>query len=512
VASPSAAPVGNSLTTVYVEINVNGQDITLSNRVLPVASVQKGIDPQSGLVEKKDFLQCQAQDESPLNPVIFREGFASSFKVKAWGEIEDNGTLAGAWILNNDGTFRYRPTELRQNVPGGLYFTESGFTSLSTHANPATNAPVSTGTAQNLTGGSPITNTTGIANAGVATNGTRIILSFKDIPAGSTIEAPNVAYLYRAGTFGTVNEELTGVAVRTVTASTRGDGAFNTDGFGSTSATALSIGTVTGARVTYEMIFTRSQIREDIVIPLYLSYTPNLPSDQPEVNKSALVTGGFAPFQLASDNFAVAAQASASVGGGLLPIPRFVTQSGDQKLYSIIKCSCNLLFPFTTNATTANGNFDTGIAIANTSLLPNAPGFVQGTAQQGGVQFWYFPTLSTAAAIQTQCANKVSVPIGACDGTRAIVKAGETLTYILSQTDSTRWGLDNRAKGFTGYIVAQTGFQYCHAFAYISPEGAFPLTNGMSVGYLALLLDKEKESNDNQLPQRTTMLGESLTH
>jgi hypothetical protein len=128
------------------------------------------------------------------------------------------------------------------------------------------------------------------------------------------------------------------------------------------------------------------------------------------------------------------------------------------------------------------------------------------------VQFWYFPTLSTAAAIQTQCANKVSVPIGACDGTRAIVKAGETLTYILSQTDSTRWGLDNRAKGFTGYIVAQTGFQYCHAFAYISPEGAFPLTNGMSVGYLALLLDKEKESNDNQLPQRTTMLGESLTH
>jgi len=515
VASPSAAPVGSPLTTVFVEININGQDITLSNRVLPVASVQKGIEPQAG-IQEESFLQCEAQDETPLNPVTFREGFASSFKVKAWGEIERNGELNGSWVLDttpSGSTYGYRSTELRQNVPGGLYFTESGFTSPSSHASPSpNNAPISVGTAQDLTGGVAISNTTGVASAGVATNGTRIILTFKDVPAGTTIEAPSVAFLYRAGT-----NEVTGVAIRTSTASSRGDGPLNTGGGAVTTSISPSNAPITGGRVVYEMMFTRSQIREDLRIPLFLTYAPNLVTDQPEVNKSALVTGGFAPFALSSDNFAVAARADATVGGGFLPIPRFVTQSGDQKLFIITKCSCNLLFPFTTNAATTNGNFDTGIAIANTSKLPSANSFLQGTDQQGGVQFWYFPSRSTEPAVATQCANTVTV--GSCDAaTRKIVKAGETLTYILSQTDTTRWGLDNRAKGFTGYIVAQTQFQYCHAFAYISPEGAFPLTNGMSVGYLALILDKQVHDEnsefggENALPVRTFQPGEALNH
>jgi hypothetical protein len=532
VVSPSAASPGQQLSTVSVEININGTDITLTNRQFQVASVSKGINPQSGVVENSNFLQCQSYSGVALSPVVFREGFPSSFKVRGWGEIERNGEQTNGvnqpWLVDLDSgngigqgyvggggsTYGYSTPQLRQNLPGGLYFTESGFTSNgdgnpNTYINPAVNAPIGTGPAQNLTGGVGIWNTTNVSNAGIAMMGTRIILTFKDIPAGTTLSAPDFVYLYRAGTSDNANR--TGVAMRTYgnDQSARGDGAF----------TAVPTGSVasTGNRVVYEILFSRSQIIEDIRIVLTVSSTPNLASDQPEVNKYALVTGGFAPFQQSGDNFSVAARGSVTTVAGL-PIPRFVTQSGDQKLYSFIKCSCNLLFPFTTNATTTQGNFDTGIAIANTSKLPNANGFVQGTSQQGGVQFWYFQSRAADPAVATQCANKTTQPSptnSGCDNNRSQVLAGETLTYILSQNDvgpNARWGLDNRAKGFTGYIVAQTGFQYCHAFAYISPEGAFPLTNGMSVGYLALILDKEKESSDNQLPARTTMLGESLTH
>lgn len=539
--SPSAASPGQLLSSVSVEININGQDITLSNRTLTAASVSKGIDPQSGLQEINNFLQCQNVD-ADLNAVIYREGFPSSFKARGWGEIERNGEQANAgapWLVDVTGnigagyvgggaaTYGYSNPQLRQNVPGGLYFTESGFNSKggTGWTDPLPNSPVGTGTTQGLTGGLPIFNTTGIEDAGIATNGTRIILSFRDIPAGTTLSAPNYVYLYRAGQSDTASR--TGVAIKlTSTASARGDGPLQTP---PSTSTALSFASVSPSnRVVYEVLFSRSQIIEDMRIVLHLTSSPNLASDQPEVNKSALVTGGFAPFQLAGDNFGVPAFGSVTVGSSGLPIPRFVTQTGEQKLYSYVKCSCNLLFPFTTNASTSNGNFDTGIAIANTSKLPSGFGFnpisgagtVSDTSQQGGVQFWYFAAGPNAASTPaTQCANKTNPPSAinsGCDPQRTQVKAGETLTYILSQNDigaNAKWGLDNRARGFTGYIVAQTGFQYCHAFAYISPEGAFPLTNGMSVGYLALVLDKYRNSGDlDQLQRRTSSAGENLVH
>jgi hypothetical protein len=87
-----------------------------------------------------------------------------------------------------------------------------------------------------------------------------------------------------------------------------------------------------------------------------------------------------------------------------------------------------------------------------------------------------------------------------------VVPAGAVLTYVLSQ-GSAQWGLDNRAAGFTGYLIAQAQFQYCHAFAYISAQGAGPLTPGMSVGYTALVLDKGDE-----LRRTAQTLSDTLGH
>jgi hypothetical protein len=67
-------------------------------------------------------------------------------------------------------------------------------------------------------------------------------------------------------------------------------------------------------------------------------------------------------------------------------------------------------------------------------------------------------------------------------------------------------GLDNRANGFQGYIIAQAAFQYCHAYAFISALGGGPTSAGVSEGYLGLILDNAG------LDFRTAQAAEALVH
>jgi hypothetical protein len=206
-----------------------------------------------------------------------------------------------------------------------------------------------------------------------------------------------------------------------------------------------------------------------------------------------------------------------------LPIPRFKPLGTDKlEIFRIAKCACNLLFPFVTNFNTGRGNYDTGVAIANTSALPGTPipadpltgtpapsynalGYRQFTAQQGPVQLWYYPAdPADASKYPTQCTN--AAVNGPCPGTKD-VPAGGTLTFSIA-AGNPAWGIAPRA-GFTGYMVAQTAFQYCHAFAYISAQGAAPADPGMSVGYVALQLDSYINV---QLPSRTNQAGEHLNN
>jgi hypothetical protein len=155
--------------------------------------------------------------------------------------------------------------------------------------------------------------------------------------------------------------------------------------------------------------------------------------------------------------------------------------------------------------------WDTGVAIANTSLTPGSlpsaalrAGFSNSAQpQDGAVQFWYYPTRTTDPPVPTQCTN-VATP-GDCTGAKTVVKAGETLTFSLAFGNSA-WGI-KPTPGFQGYMIAQAGFQYCHAFAFMGPQGAPVTTNGQSVGYLGLQLD-----NNDTLGSRTSVPAESLDH
>src|SRR5579871_2350149 len=100
--------------------------------------------------------------------------------------------IAPNWVFNSPATTNY-PEQAAQNIPGVLYNTEDMFSwqNNGAEAPPAVNPPPSFGVG-------PITNTlsplksqgfvtfTGINLAGVSSQGTRIALSFSNVPANTT--------------------------------------------------------------------------------------------------------------------------------------------------------------------------------------------------------------------------------------------------------------------------------------------------------------------------------------
>lgn len=511
--------VSSTFTTSQIQMNVsiNGNtSLAINNPQQIVAYVQRGLQTLD-IKPKFDFVQClnavlpdlevltngsalfsidQGARTLPfadprLMSVRFTEGFASSWKVKGFEHVLVNGTFNGVYYDWNGGT-AYPAVGVRQNVPGALYNTESGFTSHPTaQASPAPNPPNGIGTVpvsgegvlrHRLTGAPG--GGTGIESAGIATQGTRLALTFQNIPAGTVVAVPSVVLITRTGT-----NVITGVAVRTATTS-NGAGAY-------TRVSNGSIYTWTGLGsdqlAVYEVLFADPFSLEDLTVPIGVQFASDLAQNLPDPTVTAQVAGGFAPFY---DPAPAPRSPSAT-----LPVPRFIPGSAPEDLFRINKCACNLLFPFVTNADAGTAAFDTGIALANTSLDPgSAFGFIA-RAQEGTVQFWYYNTAAPTAAPPPQCTNVASP--GTCPGT-TVVPAGGVLTYVLSQ-GSAEWGLDNRGAGFTGYMIAQAQFQYCHAFAFISRQGAGPADPGLSVGYLALVLDQGSD-----LPRTSQFQNDAL--
>ena len=433
------------------------------------------------------------------NPMIrFSEGFASSWKVKnvayTVGALGGNGTYTGGTIGSDAYSYTpnntFAPADVNQNVPGTAYNAESGFVFNPLYTTPATNPPPGFQTASTVNGsglGGFANNggggNTGFGQVGIATQGTRLATALANVPNGLSVFVSPVLFLYRQGTTYAPNGPnmnnglATGVMVLTNTASD-GSGTYNPPS-GVTAATQpmqqVSITNGSGL-VVYEILFTDVYTLEFVDVPFVVSYAANLsgnaPFGLPQPNQIATYATGFAPFYSTS---------AATLASSSLPVPRFVFTGAATNLFGVVKCNCNMLFPYVTQAP----GYDTGIAIANTTADP------YGTSpQQGSVEFWYYGTLTNGgAAPGTQCTNTASP--GTCPGT-TVVAGGQVLTYTL-YNGSAQWGLDNRGAGFTGYLIAQAQFQYCHAFAFIGGLGGGPAanssTNGLSEGYLALILD-----------------------
>lgn len=269
---------------------------------------------------------------------------------------------------------------------------------------------------------------------GTGVTATRIFVRFTGIPANAVVGVPLEITSTASGTANLVGVTPAGAAAQLP------------DPVAATSPLAVSGQTiipVTTAAV-YEIATANDGVPETFTVPVRVALTgvavtPPVPT----------VGAGFAPVTT-----------SATV------VPRFVDVSttNAQPLFTVASCVTNLLFPFVTN----KANFDTGIALINTSL-DNA-GDEQPfntTPQSGTCTVYYFDGTDAAPAPQT---------------TESIA-AGAMTAFTLSAGGVP--GSTSSAALFQGYIIARCNFQYAHGFAFITDNGnsARP-----AQGYLALVI------------------------
>ena len=549
-ASTTGVAQGNQTSSITAQIIVNpSSGLPIDNPSHIVARVQLGLVVPSlannGVAGGKfDFIQCnllEASSQAQGLVYTFREAFANAFKPKSLQQVFNNGVTNPYNYTGGGAPNTSSATTTNQNVPGATYDTESGFMNNNAPAggNPPTNPLLpGAGNGAIFTETNAVSGGTGILAAGVATQGTRLALNFANVPVGSSIRVPNIITLQSVIATGTT----TGVAVLVTGTAASGSGGTPVSGAGNTFVAGSQLPGSSGTlaqRAVYEIFFSNPGALEQLAVPISVFSTcsqgtlttpcPNLPGNLPTPNSTATVQGGFAPSYAASLSVRTAALEgsgngeSASGTPATLPVPRFQNLQAPVNLFQIVRCSCNLLFPFVTNAATAGGNYDTGMAIANTSLDPGA-GLVNGfgfraTPQTGPVQLWYYNSNGTPNAVpnflnqlNTQCTNATTPGSCASVGALTPVPAGGMLTYVLSSGGVIAPSPTNAgpsvllgAPGFQGYIIAQAGFQYCHGFAFISRQGAgFDATN-FAMGYLAIVLDTAG------LP-RTFSTGENDAH
>lgn len=347
-------------TAINMFISISGTgSLALTNPQLTVAYVQVGMKFSATTAS---YNQCEPG--SKIFTIKFAEMFGTAFR------------------------HQMQVTGVSQDIPGKIYNTESMF------YGPALPSA-----------------------AGVATQGTRLIARFSNVPANVTLSVPitgtssdgnDLAVLVAAPTNGSTADStgvvaLTGGAGAAVWEITRGiPGAISTMPF-------------------------------DVTVSYKANPLPGL--------GTATVTGNYAP------------TTTVFTASYTEPVPRFVDNPQSAVTFTINSCQTNILFPFVTN----QAGFDTGLVISNTSLDP------YGTVPQRGpcTLYFYGATAGGGAAPGAQTSGTVN------EGTQLIMTAsgGGNLGLVA-------------VPGFQGYVIARCNFQYGHGYAFVSDLGATRVAEG----------------------------------
>jgi hypothetical protein len=418
-------------TQIVMFIAVNGsQQVTINMPQQTVAFIQPGLIATN---KTANYVQCvningtllsstAAAGQTGTIAVTATEGFASSFKVRNYAQLFTGATSNAPYGLPPS-------TVGLQNVLGFPYNTESGFVSATPGISP---------------------NGTASGAIGLADQGTQISFTVSNVGAGVSIFAPPYVQLFPSG-----GGAATGLAVLL-------GATFTPPAVPSPTPVAV---TVTGntAAVTYEVWYSNPNVIESASLAITVAAISNTGQNLPATGTSQVAIN-FAPISTVQTTSTTA------------PVPRFCSVATPKTFFSINACTCDLLFPFVTNI----AGFDTGIALANTSLDPFGT-----TPQQGPVTLNYYGTTTGGGAAPPAFKTQT-------------VPAGQELIFTLSGGGN--FGVP-ATPGFNGYIIAVAQFQFCHAFAFISDVGAQRLAEG----YLAIQLD---------IPalNRTGQIGEVQAH
>jgi hypothetical protein len=502
------------VTTIGNQTQIIASLTTSPSQVLPLvqSGFPVGVVISPGLTSKTGtppvFSQCTSQGATISSSLSFTEGFATAFKTRVVPGANLPSSSAGQYAAEaaNTGV---------QNIPGGLYAgfannTESGFI-----------VPGDTFTPS----GSTTTYTAGLADWG-----TRLKAVFSNIPAGITLYVSTVNVTNGSGgvvspgsssysTFAlfqaaagtatlTVSEA---VLVSTGTGEAAVDNPFTpiastTAGPSGEPIVALATNTTTGqATAIWEVTNAQPSAKETLTFNVYVAYaaapgsgvTTTNPYGLPQINGILGQALNNVSLSFAPEPSQGAFSASAGPVAGATIIPRFTIANPSNGLFvNITLCQTTLLYPFVTNSPVGStGGFDTGIAVANTSMDPFGTKFSGGVVSSTGV----FPIANTTSALP-QTGSCTLYPYGQTISSTGAPSAAPSLKQGCDQISNAVPGTNcfpvvspgtvqavnasNIFPGFQGYVIAVCNFQYAHGYAAVTDLG---LRNLFS-SYLALNL------------------------
>jgi hypothetical protein len=307
-----------------------------------------------------------------------------------------------------------------------------------------------------------------------ASSGTRLQVVINNIPAGMALYAPLLVNNDNAAPTGqlSLTSSLTGpFGAPTPVQATGAFGTFvvGLTAFGTAQANInhgqISQLTVSGTTATavYE-VTTQSPIAiEAYSIPIFAVAAAGslVPTTAP-----LTVTVSFAPVPTA-------------LTAPLTNIPSFVNLSTAVNVSNEVSCSTTLLFPYVTQGS----GFDVGIAIEDTSVDNLATGGKSSATNQGGtcgLNYYGVGGSITPSATGTLFVNSGSTTAFTftpySSTVAATATAGPGASNLLSVLNP----------GFTGYIIAQCGFQFAHGYAYVFTN--YGTANATVTSYLPLVL------------------------
>ncbi len=297
---------------------------------------------------------------------------------------------------------------LDQQIPGKIYNTESMFS-----------------------------NKDLLANAGVATQGTRLIARFSNVPANVSLSVPNGA--------GNTSSDVANLVTGHDANGAGGSVTYPNSPVAAAGTTAVSLSGGAGVAV-WEVVWSNPGAISGLTFTVNVTYGSNpLPG-----LGTATVTGNYAP------------TTTVFTASTTAPVPRFVDNPQSATTFTINPCQTNILWPFVSN----QAGFDTGLVVSNTSLDP------YGTVPQRGpcTIYYYGATAGGGAAPATQTSGTIN------EGTQLVwtLSAGGNLNVAATP-------------GFQGYVIARCNFQYGHGFGFISDLGA----QRLAMGYIPLILDQD---------------------
>ena len=176
------------------------------------------------------------------------------------------------------------------------------------------------------------------------------------------------------------------------------------------------------------------------------------------------------------------------------PVTDPETDEGD--FLNIAECVTYLLFPYITCG--AHADWDTGIAIANTTMDDGIFGLSAGaTAQRGAITMYAFPTGEKTAHNATDMGYTGEPTMTMLSGGLA---AGDSIAMTCSSNDA--------LAGMQGYAIVKAGFRHAHGMAFVtnSASGAVDAVHG----YVALVIPDPEFGGKNE--DRAAAEGEVLGH